>query len=314
MPNNLAPIGLSTYSRLRHLQKTVAALQKNDLAGESELFIFSDAPKAGDEHKVDAVRRYLRTVGGFKAVHIIERAENNRVANNRGGARMLLDRYGRAILLEEDVVTAPGFLRFMNQALDKYESNEKIFSITGYCPPIAIPADYESDVFLLRRLNAWGMGIWKDRFELVKAIPPDEYEQLAASDDQVRQFTEGGGEDMIRMLKKDAYGLIDAFDVRALYAQFLSDQYTVYPCGSLSSNIGMDGSGTHCGVTSAYNVVLSSKRSFSLPDNPAVDQRIVVANQEHKSRLGYVSLSARIVGKIRRMLSLARLQMLFRIQ
>jgi len=314
MPNNFAPVGLSTYGRLRHLQQTIAALQKNDLAAESELFIFSDAPKSGDEDKVDAVRRYLRTVAGFRYVHIIEREENNRVANNRGGMRMLLDRYGRAIFLEEDVVTAPGFLCFMNQALDKYESNGKIFSITGYCPPIAIPADYENDVFLLRRLNAWGMGIWKDRFELVRAIPPDEYEQFAAWKEQVRLFTEAGGEDMMGMLKKDAYGIIDAFDVRALYAQFQSDQYTVYPCKSLSSNIGMDGSGTHCGVTSVYNVVLSRKRSFSLPDSPAVDQRIVEANQEHKRRLGYVSLLTRIVRKIRRMLGLARLQMLFQKQ
>jgi hypothetical protein len=297
MPGNLAPIGLSTYARLWHLQQTIAALQKNDLAGESELFVFSDAPRAGNEEKVESVRRYLRTIDGFKAVHIIERSENNRVANSRGGMGMLLDKYGKAIFLEEDIVTAPGFLRFMNQALDKYEHNERIFSVTGYCPPIPIPADYEHDLFFLRRFNGWGVGIWKDRFERVKYISPQEYEDFAARSDRVRLFVEGGGEDMMALMRVDAQGKIDAFDVKAMYAQFLSDQYTVYPSRSLTANIGLDGTGVHCGITSRFDVTLSQKKSFSFPDVLTVDHRIVVANLKLRVRPGYAT---RVVNKLRR--------------
>ena len=57
MLNDLAPIAVSTYARPQHLQQTIAALQKNTLAQQSELFVFSDAPKPGDEDKVEAVRR-----------------------------------------------------------------------------------------------------------------------------------------------------------------------------------------------------------------------------------------------------------------
>jgi hypothetical protein len=297
MPNNPAPIGLSTYSRLQHLQQTIAALQNNDLAKDSELFVFSDAAKAGDEEKVAAVRSYLQSVGGFKTVNILERIENNRVANNRGGIRMLLDRYGKMIFLEEDVVTAPGFLTFMNHALDKYQGNERIFSISGYCPPIAIPKDYDGDAYLLRRFNAWGFGIWKDRFERIQYISPDDYECFAADKARVAQFISGGGEDMLRMLKADAYGDIDAFDVKAMYAQFQTDQYTVYPTRSLSLNIGMDGTGMHCGPTNKFSVALSDKSAFSLPEKWVVDQRIVRANSKFRRKAGHVG---RLFNKLRR--------------
>lgn len=300
MPNKLAPIGLSTYSRLQHLQQTIAALQNNDLAKDSELFVFSDAPKAGDEDKVEAVRRYLQSVGGFKTVNILERTENNRVANNRGGIRMLLDHYGKMIFLEEDVVTAPGFLTFMNQALDKYQGNQRIFSISGYCPPIAIPKDYDGDAYLLRRFNAWGFGIWKDRFERVNYISPEEYEAFAADRARVAQFISGGGEDMLRLMKADAYGTIDAFDVKAMYAQFLADRYTVYPTRSLSLNIGMDGTGMHCGSTHKFSVALSDKSVFSLPENLAVDQRIVKANSKFRREAGY---AGRLFNKLRRVIA-----------
>lgn len=296
--NNLAPIGVSTYQRVNHLRETIEALKKNTLAKKSELFVFSDAPKKGDEEKVEAVRRYLRTVDGFKAVHVIERKENNRVVNNRGGMKMLLDEYGKTIFLEEDVVTSPGFLCFMNQALDKYERNNLVFSITGYCPPISIPDNYEHDVFFLKRFNAWGFGIWRDRFELVKYLSEDEYERFAANNALATLFEDGGGEDMTRMLEEDAYGNIDAFDVKAMYAQFLSNQYTVYPTRSMSNNIGMDGTGVHCGTTTRFQVVLSEKNIFSLPDELIVDHRIIKANGDFRAG----SYTRRLLRKLRRVI------------
>ncbi len=117
---DLAPIGLSVYVRLEHIKKTVSALQRNRLADQSQLYVFSDAPQPGDEKKVAEVRRFLKTISGFKMINIVERKENGRVANTRGGLRYLLDHFGKAILLEEDVVTAPGFLTFMNEGLEIY--------------------------------------------------------------------------------------------------------------------------------------------------------------------------------------------------
>ena len=79
--NELAPIGLSTYSRPAHLKQTVEALQRNILASQSELYVFSDAPKAGDEEAVVKVRSFIKNIDGFKKTTIIERETNDRVFN-----------------------------------------------------------------------------------------------------------------------------------------------------------------------------------------------------------------------------------------
>lgn len=302
MLNNLAPIGLSTYVRLQHLQQTIAALQQNTLAQQSELFVFSDAPRPGDEDRVAAVRNYLQTVAGFKDVHIVKRKKNNRVANNRGGINMLLNLFGKVIFLEEDIVTAPGFLTFMNQALDKYEENDRVFSVVGYCPPIKIPTNYRHDVFFLRRLTAWGFGIWKDRFDQLRYITPNEYERFAANKKQVKNFVKSTGNDLMSMLRADAYGEIDAGDVKLMYAQFLSDQYTLYSTKSLVQYIGNDGTGTHCGKTDKFDVVLSPKTTFQFPSRPFVDRRIVKANRIFRDRDVKVNLRAQVVGKARRVI------------
>ena len=285
MLNNLAPIGVSTYVRLQHLQKIIAALQENTLAQQSELYVFSDAPKAGDELRVAEVRNYLRSVDGFRKVHIIERERNSRIENNRGGMRMLLDRFGKMIFLEEDIVTMPGFLTYMNQALDKYEGDDRIFSVVGYCPPIRIPADYRHDVFFLRRFSAWGFGIWKNRYDSNKYITPEIYEKFAANKKRVSEFVREGGKDMMIMLKAEAYGQIDAWDVKAMYTQFLNNQYTIYPTQSLTQNIGHDGTGVHCGNTDMFNVALSDKSTFLLPDDVVIDKRIVKANRKFRASL-----------------------------
>ena len=282
---DIAPIGLSTYARPQHLQQTIEALQKNILAPQSELYAFSDAPKTGDEERVAAVRSYLRTITGFKKVHIIERESNGRVANSRGGIQDLVDRFGRVIFLAEDIVTAPGFLTFMNEALNKYEENDRVFSVSGYCPPIRIPENYNHDIFFLRRFSGWGFGIWKNRFDRLEYMTPEEYEQFATNKNKVKDFVKAGGEDLMVMLKADAYGQIDAGDVKLMYAQFLSDQYTVYPTRSLVQNIGHDGTGTHCGNSDGFNVVLSNKTTFLLPDDVVVDQRIVKANWKFRESL-----------------------------
>lgn len=276
--NDLAPIGLSVYGRLEHLQKTIVALRGNELAQDSELYIFSDAAKHGDEEKVAAVRSYVRTIEGFKAVHVIERASNGRVNNSRGGIKSLVDKYGKVIFMAEDIVTAPGFLGFMNQALEKYERDDKIFSVVGYCPPIAFPADYSLDAFILRRFSAWGFGIWKDRFDKMRYISRAEFDGFVADKERVESFVKAGGKDMLLMLEADVSGQIDAGDVKFMYAQFLSDQYTVYPSQSLVQNIGLDGSGVHCGRTDRFDVTLSQKTKFNLPDALQVDPRIVMAN------------------------------------
>ncbi len=275
----LAPIGVSTYSRINHLKQTIKSLQENTLAAESVLYIFSDAPKAGDQEKVQTVRDFLKTIEGFKRVEIVERETNSRTYNNRQGMRMLLDQYGKMIFLEEDVVTAPSFLEFMNQALEAYKHNHRIFSISGYCPPIKIPKDYQPDVYALRRFCAWGFGIWKDRYDLIKmTLSADEVNALLNSRKESSGFGVGGL-DMLNMLRKEQDGQLDALDVKIFFRQYQLQMDTVYPVRSLTRNIGMDGTGEHTKKTTHKDVNLDlDKKTWVLPPDIIQDKNIVRNN------------------------------------
>lgn len=279
----LAPIGLTTYTRIGHLKKAVEALRRNHLAKDSRLYVFSDGPRQGDEEAVAEVRKYLRTIDGFREVHLAEREKNGRVANNRGGMKWLLEQYGKAIWLADDNVTAPGFLRFMNDALTFYEHDQDIFSITGYCPPIKIPDHYRNDSFVLPRFCAWGIGLYPRAFEVINSpIDRAEFERV-----RQRRIFDMAGDDVMPMVEKEVAGELQAGDVRCMYYQLLHEKYTVYPRHSLVHNIGHDGSGEHCSASDKFHHknLWEKSSGFHFAAHPKMDEGIRKANSEFR-RIG----------------------------
>ena len=295
------PVLISTYTRIDHLKQTINALLKNELAKETVVYIYSDGARVGDEKKVESVRQYLSSVTGFSALHVVVREQNMGAnANQINAMKELLDRYGAVITMEDDIVVAPGFLQYMNMALEKYKTDQKVFSISAYCPPIQIRKDYPYDAFFIRRFNGWGAGWWKDRFDSMRYITLSEFEKFSSDKKATRSFTRAGGRDMLVMLKRVAHGELDAGDVRCMYTQFLKDQYTLYPTQSLVQNIGFDGTGVHCGSMNLFEVTLSDKTSFRLPSQVFVDQRIVKAYRNFRNNLFQPpSYTSRVIWKVR---------------
>jgi len=290
----LAPIGLTVYTRLEHLKKAIHSLKSNILAKKSKLYIFSDGHRSGDELKVQSMRKFLYTINGFKKISIIERKENSRIQNNRGGQKYLLEKYGKMIWIAEDIITAPSFLKFINDALNVYQDDKQILSITGYSPPIYAEKYCHEDIFILPRFNAWGLGIWKDRYDKISKISKKEFKSFMFDKEAVKNFIHGGGEDMLPMLKKDISGEIDALDVRAMFCQYKNKQFTIYPKKSLTQNIGHDGTGIHCGVSNKFDVDLWDKvDKFEFIKDIQPDDRIIKANRKFRS--------AGVKGKIAKM-------------
>lgn len=147
---NCAPLALFVYNRPEHTRKTVEALQANLLAPHTPLFVFCDA--ACDElarEGVERVRDYVARISGFASVTIISRERNLGLANSIiDGVSMLCERFGRAIVLEDDLPTSPHFLTFMNDGLDTYASDERVQSVCGYMYPVGLDTDAPS--FFLR--------------------------------------------------------------------------------------------------------------------------------------------------------------------
>lgn len=276
----LAPIGICTYSRIEHLKQTVEALKANTLAKESELHIYSDAPRAGDEDKVALLRDYLPHINGFKKVHLILQPENNMLKNTYGAHRALTREYGQSIFMEDDNITSPHFLSFMNEALQKYESNPQVLSIGGYCPPIKIPDQHRHDVFFSKIFCPWGVGIWEDRFALIDL--ERDFRSQAANNHLTNELKYLGKNlnRRFRSLPKRIIQDTDTiakFDLLATIAMLKRRLFTVMPCHSLINNIGLDGTGLRCTTADtrfAHRVSLDFQPKH-LPDEVILNNQIV---------------------------------------
>jgi len=183
--------------------------------------------------------------------------------------------------LEDDIVTAPGFLTFMNEALEFYKDDNRIISITGYSPPINLPNKYDNDIFILPRYNGWGTGVWKSLMaEPLNIIDKKEFIEIK---NKKKVFTVGG-EDVLSMIEAEINGELNAGDVRVMYYQALNDKYTLYPKKSLTQNIGHDGSGVHCGRNNKFNVELWDKvDGFEFIKDIQPDERVIKANRNFRS-------------------------------
>ena len=276
-----APIALFVYNRPWHTQQTIEALQKNDLAGQSGLFIFSDGPKnENDAVNVGKVREYIRTVTGFKKITITEKKDNSGLAKSIiSGISEIIEQHGKIIVLEDDLVTAPGFLNFINDGLDFYQENKKIFCITGYNFPMSvmkIPKGYPHKIYVSPRNGSWGWATWKDRWQKADWDATD-YQQFSQNKKLQKEFNYGG-EDLSLMLKSQMEGRIDSWSIRWCYSMFKNKGHCVYPVHSFIDNIGCDGSGAHCGANmndSRKNFVLNQERKIDFPESIEINDMIM---------------------------------------
>ena len=194
----LAPIALFVYNRPKHTLFTVESLQKNILANESDLFIFSDAPKNPSQSGlVNSVRKYIHGITGFKSVTIVERDSNKGLANSIiDGVSRICREFGQVIVLEDDMVTSPHFLSYMNEALNIYRYNDTVISIHGYIYPIKSKLP---ETFFLRGADCWGWATWDRGWNLFE---PNGNKLLHELKDKnmVNQFNYNGAFNNIKML------------------------------------------------------------------------------------------------------------------
>lgn len=225
------------------------------------LYIFVDGPKTKkDQELVDAVYLSVSKIDGFKKVNIIKSNKNMGLAFSViNGVTDIIQKYGKVIVLEDDLITSPCFLEYMNDALNVYEKDAKIWSISGYSPnPINKNGKYREDVYLSVRGCSWGWATWKNRWD---SIDWDVKDFLNSQErKRIRKAFNLGGNDLYFMLEDQVNGRINSWAIRWVYNQFQQSTFTVYPIKSLVTNIGLDFSGTHSSNNQKYYSPLSHKR------------------------------------------------------
>ena len=240
--SDFAPIVLFTYNRLASTRATVEALGRNAEARESDLIVFSDGAKVEGDPKVAAVREYLRTVAGFRSVTVHEAPRNKGLAQSIiDGVTQVVNERGRVIVLEDDLVTSPHFLRYMNDALAMYEKDDVVCSIHGYNYPIAgMPP-----TFFIRGADCWGWATWKRAWALFEKEGRKLLDELVARN-LTDDFDFWGTYGYTDMLQEQVDGKNSSWAVRWLASTYLKDKVTLYPGQALVQNIGFEGDGTHC--------------------------------------------------------------------
>lgn len=272
-----APIVLFVYRRPVHTRKTLQALAKNKGAAESELVIYSDGPRGeGDAKGVAAVRALCGEWKGFAKTTLISREGNLGLAENiLQGVGEQVAVHGRVIVMEDDLLTHPSFLRYMNGALAAYETSASILSVSAYVPPkwkVPRPKNFRADVWLNPRPMSWGWGTWAAKWESV------DWEKAGKDDFPARQDLQSGfargGADLPDMLKRQLAGQLDSWAVRFAYDHYRSDRYALLPAESYVRPIGFDGSGVHCRPNPLRWIesTRAARQDPQFPAQPEVDQ------------------------------------------
>jgi hypothetical protein len=253
-PRDRAPIAMFVYNRAELTRQTLDALARNSGASDSDLIIFSDGAKNGtDAAQIAEVRALIYDAKGFRSVRVVEAASNRGLAPSIiAGVTAIAEERGHVIVLEDDIVTSPVFLDFMDDALDLYRNEDRVGAISGYIFPLdmALP-----ETFFLQDEASWGWATWGRAWA---KFEPDGRKLLAALERRIgtRKFDVDASFPFTDMLKVQIAGRNSSWAIRWRASIFLNDMLSLYPGGSLVRNIGTDGSGTHATQSdSMFNTV-----------------------------------------------------------
>lgn len=274
---DFAPIVLFVYNRPSHTRRTLWALEKNELAEQSDLYIFADAAKnTRDIEHVNAVRAIIREPWKFAHIHIIERAHNKGLADSViEGVSKVVAKHGRAIVFEDDLESSPFALRYFNDALREYAQDNYIMHISGYMYPVA-EVERLPETFLFRVPSSWGWATWERAWKLFNPDMADLTTGLKRRDRY--EISVERSENFWKQVKQFKTGKINSWAIRWYLSMYRNKGLALYPRYSHIQNIGTDGSGTHSDIDTMYTVRLSEKptKRFTVErrENPVAFQAI----------------------------------------
>lgn len=244
---NLAPIILFVYNRPWHTEQMLEALMENELADQSALYVYSDGPKKNatveDLKNIKEVRTLIRNKNWCKEVVIIERDENLGLANSViNGVTEIIERHGKVIVLEDDILTGKYFLKFMNEGLETYQNDELVYGVSGYCFPHS--EKIQDKTYFLPLMSSWGYGTWANRWNKINFNGKELLNEVISKN--LVPGLDFGKIQFYQMLQDQVSGENDSWAVRFYVSMYLNNGVFLYPNLSLLKNIGFDGSGVHC--------------------------------------------------------------------
>ena len=263
----LAPILLFVYNRPEHTLQTLDALANNVFASDSDLIVYADGPKenasADQIKKIQQTREVVRKRKWCKTVTIIESEKNKGLASSIvSGVTEIVNKFGKVIVLEDDIITGKYFLEYMNDALDKYEEEKRIWCITGWNEKVK-SHNYNSS-FLFFMNSCWSWATWKDRW--CKYNDNSSYYINKFDKKDIKKFNFDNTVDLWSQLLDNHQGKLKTWAIFWYATIFENNGLTLRPNHTLVKNIGFDGSGEHCGKDS--NKYTQYNLNYKINDYP----------------------------------------------
>lgn len=289
-----APVLIIAYNRPGHLKETIETLQANEGAAQSVIYICSDGPKTDkDTENVEQVRTYIHGIVGFKELHIIEREINYGLARNiTESVTDIIDRYGKIIVIEDDIITSKYFLRFMNNALNRYDTEPRVMAISGNVAPLR--EKKLKDSFFLPWFGCWGWATWKDSWAYFEKDPQRMIREYSKKDIWRLNYY-GTSKDSWEQVVENASGRLNTWAIFYAAAICKRNGLVLYPRYSYSRNTGFDGSGEHSsGVDVDDQSRFETRRDIVFPNRIEEDRVAVKAQMNYFRREKLLSPATRI--------------------
>ena len=299
--NQLAPIVLFMYRRPEHLSRTIESLMGCELFDESHLIVYADGAKGVDDRpEVEAARRVAKKLLGDRAEFYFSERNKGLANSVIEGVNDTLERFGKIIVIEDDLILASGFLRFMNEALSRYANNERIYQVSGY--GYNLGESSKGRPVFLPITSSWGWGTWKRAWEAFDPAAGG-WEVLLEDPGVRRAFDLGGVYGYTAMLFRQITGKVDSWAIRWYWSVFQRGGLVLYPPRSLVDNLGFDGSGSHGrGTLKNFSTVLDGQTSWEWPSSIEIDENVY-----QRVRLGIRKRNGGIVGRARDLIATRRL-------
>jgi hypothetical protein len=305
--NRKVPVAIFTYNRPKHTGRLLASIERNARGEEIDIWIFSDAPKqASHAPAVEETRALVRRWAAGIGATVRERDRNLGIARSIVGATSeLVEEYGRIVVLEDDLVVAPDFLRFMLEGLRRYEDAPRVMQISGHL--LTDVAASPTCGFFLPLSTSWGWATWARAWRHFRWGTEIRAEDLKADPWFCRRFNADGACPFFEKLLLDCLARpADVWDIFWWYAVANANGLALYPKRSLVWNGGFDGTGVHCGRSPLNNTTVPPAfyrnrlpSDLTWPASIYLDAKTFEMNKRALALMfGTASLSTRILARL----------------
>ncbi|MBR4981575.1 MAG: glycosyltransferase [Lachnospiraceae bacterium] len=234
-----------TYNRSKHTEQVLNELSKNTILPE-KLFLFQDGLKnENDKVEWEKVKEIIRGVNWCET-EVIEANQNKGLANSIvDGVNYVFEDYEAIIVLEDDCVPHPQFMEYMVQSLNQYAKNLEVYCINAYGWPVEAKEN-GTDAYFCGRAGSWGWGTWKECWA--------EYEREYTLIGKIKKDRKANerfhiwGQDLESYVLGNVKGNCNSWATFFALKIIEKDGLCLTPYNSFVYNIGLDGTGVHCGA------------------------------------------------------------------